>query len=321
MFIIITRAVHIGACLVLLSLSVFEILFATPALRQAGRSVLQHMEALRAQFRLLAVWSSLAAIASGIAWFWIVLARMTGGSVWEMPGIDFLDIAITQTQFGRLWSWRLGLMLLFTLSNLCSPWNTLWRSRAWQCVGAIVATTLLASLAWAGHAGATLGPERSIHLTADAAHLIAAGLWPGGLLPLTLLVVQACRSSESSLLLAAGAISRRFSALSLFVVGALAATGLTNSYFLVGSLGALVITGYGRLLMLKVLLFVIMIGFGACNLLRFKPQLALANEQNATQRDALRKLTRNVIAELCLGMLVVLIVGALGATPPPRHHM
>jgi putative copper resistance protein D len=197
----------------------------------------------------------------------------------------------------------------------------LWRSRAWQCIGAIIATTLLGSLAWAGHAGATLGVERSIHLTADAAHLIAAGLWPGGLLPLTLVLLQACRSSQLSLLLAASAITRRFSALSLLVVAALAATGLTNSYFLVGSLHALVTTGYGRLLTLKVLLFVIMISFGACNLLRFKPQLALANEQNAKQRDALRKLMRNVIAELCIGTLIVLIVGALGATPPPRHRM
>jgi putative copper resistance protein D len=319
-----TRAVHIGACLILLSLFAFDMLIATPALRQVDRSALHHMEALRKQFRLLAVWSGLAAIASGIVWFWIVLARMTGTSSWEMPGIDSIDVAITRTQFGRLWSWRLGLIFLFTLSNLFSSKrcpNVFWRSRAWQCIGAIVATTLLASLAWAGHSGATLGPERPIHLTADAAHLIAAGLWPGGLLPLTLLLVQACRSGEPSLLLGAGAITRRFSALALFVVSALAATGLMNSYFLVGSLRALVTTGYGRLLMLKVLLFVIMIGFGACNLLRLKPQLAVANEQNATQHDALRKLTRNVMAELCLATLIVLIVGALGITPPPRHHM
>jgi copper resistance protein D len=322
MFIIITRAVHIGACLILLSLFAFELLVARPALRQADRSALQQMEVLRAQFRLLAVWSGLAAIASGIVWFWIVLARMTGTSLWEMPGIDSIDVEITRTQFGRLWAWRLALMLLFTFANLFSSrWNVLWKSQAWQPVGAIIATTLLGSLAWAGHAGATLGAERPIHLTADAAHLIAAGLWPGGLLPLTLLLVRASRSSEPSLLLVASAITRRFSALSLFVVGALAATGLTNSYFLVGSLRALIASEYGRLLMLKLLLFFTMIGLGACNLLRLKPQLALANEQNATQRDALRKLTRNVIAELCLGTLVVLIVGALGATPPPRHHM
>lgn len=324
MFIIITRAVHIGACLILLSLFAFELLVARPALTQADRSAMRHMQALGEQFRLLAVWSGLGAIASGIVWFWIVLARMTGTSLWEMPGIDSLDVAITRTQFGGLWSWRLALMLLFTIANLFTSQkcrNVLWRSRAWQCVGAIIATTLLGSLEWAGHAGATLGVERPIHLTADAAHLIAAGLWPGGLLPLTLLLVQACRSSEPSLVLAAGAITRRFSALSLLVVAALAATGLTNSYFLVGSLRALVTTEYGRLLMLKVLLFVIMMGLGACNLLRFKPQLALANEQNATQRDALRKLMRNVIAELCLGTLIVFIVSALGATPPPRHHM
>ncbi len=324
MFIIITRAVHIGACLILLSLFAFELLVARPALTQADRSALQHMEALREQFRLLAVWSGIAAIASGIVWFWIVLTRLTGTSLWEMPGIDSLDVAITRTQFGRLWSWRLALMLLFTFANLFASrkcWPVLWRSRAWRCVGAIIATTLVGSLAWAGHAGATLGAERPIHLTADAAHLIAAGLWPAGLLPLTLLLVRASRSSEPSLLLVASAITRRFSALSLFVVGALAATGLTNSYFLVGSLRALIASDYGRLLVLKLLLFVIMIALGACNLLRFKPQLALANEQNATQRDALRKLTRNVIAELCLGTLVVLIVGALGATPPPRHRM
>jgi putative copper resistance protein D len=324
MLLIITRAVHIGACMILLSLFAFEILVARPALRETDRSASPHMEVLREQFRLLAVWSGFAAIASGIVWFWIVLARMTGGSLREMPNIDSIDVTITQTQFGILWTWRLGLMLLFTIANLFARRKRrafLWSSCAWQYAGLIIATTLLASITWAGHAGATIGAERPIHLTVDSAHLIAAGLWPGGLLPLTLVLVQACRSSELSLLLAAGAITRRFSALSLLVVAALAATGLTNSYFLVGSLRALVTTGYGRLLMLKVLLFVIMIGFGACNLLRFKPQLALVNEQNAKQRDVLRKLMRNVIAELCIGTLIVIIVGALGATPPPRHRM
>ena len=324
MLLIITRAVHIGACMILLSLFAFEILVARPALRETDRSASPHMEVLREQFRLLAAWSGFAAIASGIVWFWIVLARMTGGSLREMPNIDSIDVTITQTQFGILWTWRLGLMLLFTIANLFARRKRrafLWSSCAWQYAGLIIATTLLASITWAGHAGATIGAERPIHLTVDSAHLIAAGLWPGGLLPLTLVLLQACRSSELSLLLAAGAITRRFSALSLLVVAALAATGLTNSYFLVGSLRALVTTGYGRLLMLKVLLFVIMIGFGACNLLRFKPQLALVNEQNAKQRDVLRKLMRNVIAELCIGTLIVIIVGALGATPPPRHRM
>ncbi len=324
MLLIITRAVHIGACMILLSLFAFEILVARPALKEGDRIASAHMEMLRAQFRSLAVWSGLAAIVSGIVWFWIVLALITGGSLWEMPDIDPLGVAITQTQFGRLWTWRLALMFLFTLVNLlarrkCRTFP--WSSRAWNYVGLIIATALLASIAWAGHAGATIGAERPIHLTVDATHLIAAGLWPGGLLPLILLLIRASRSNDQSLLLAAGLITRRFSAVTLFVVSALAATGLANSYFLVGSLPAFATSEYGRLLMLKVFLFFIMIAFGACNLLRFKPQLAVEDEQNASQRDALRKLVRNVIVELCLGVIVVVIVGALGATPPPRHRM
>ena len=324
MLLIITRAVHIGACMILLSLFAFEIVVARPPLKEIDRSASPHIGILREQFRSLAVWSGLAAIVSGIVWFWIVLALITGGSLWELPGIDSIGVAITQTQFGRLWTWRLGVMLLFTIANLFARRECrifLWSSRAWQYVGLIIATTLLASMAWAGHAGATIGAERPIHLTVDSAHLIAAGLWPGGLLPLMLLLNRASRSNDRSLLLAADAITRRFSAVSLLVVSALAATGLTNSYFLLGSLPALVTSEYGRLLTLKVLLFFIMIAFGACNLLRLKPQLAVVDEQNAKQRNALRKLMRNVITELCLGTIIVLIVGALGATPPPRHRM
>jgi copper resistance protein D len=324
MFIIITRAVQIGACLIILSLFTFDLLIAAPGLRPAERSALASVEALRGQFRWLAVWSGLAAIGSGVAWFWIVLARLTGGSLWEMPSMDSVNETITRTQFGRLWEWRLGLMLMFTIVCLFASTkgrNVLWKSRAFQCVGAMVATTLLASLAWAGHAGARLGAQRPIHLTADAAHLALAGLWPGGLLPLTLFLVRTWRSNEPSLLLAAAAMTRRFSALSLFVVGALAGTGLVNSYFLVGSFRALVATDYGRLLMLKLFLFLIMIGLGAWNRLRLNPQLKAAGESNDQQRAALRKLMRNVIAELCMGTLIVLIVAALGVTPPPHHRM
>ena len=321
MSIIITRAVHIGACVVLLSVFAFQIFIAKSGLGQADQCALQESEALRRLFRRLAIWSLVAAFASGIGWFWIVLAQMTGRGFWEMPSMEAIEVAITQTQFGELWEWRLGLMLLFIIVHLfgSEKWRIfLWNSRAWQCLGAVVATTLLASLAWAGHAGAALGGQRWFHLTADAAHLVAAGLWPGGLVPLTFFLVRAGRLNQPSLLMAAGTIARRFSALSLFVVGALATTGFVNSYFLVGSVRALVLTRYGRLLALKLLLFFIMISLGAWNRLRLNPQLASVDELDDQQSVTLCKLKRNVVAELCLGTLIVVIVGALGISPLPR---
>src|SRR3954451_9819163 len=94
------------------------------------------------------VWAGFAAIVSGLAWFWIVLARMTSGSLWEMPGVHSFDVVMTQTQFGILWAFRLGLILLFTIANLFARQ---WSSCGWQYVGLIIAMTLLASIAWAGH--------------------------------------------------------------------------------------------------------------------------------------------------------------------------
>src|SRR5438094_7035937 len=149
MLLVITRAVHIGACMILLSLFAFEILVARPALRETDRSASPHMEVLREQFRLLAVWSGVAAIASGIVWFWFVLARMTGGRLREMPRIDSIGVATTQTQFGRLWTWRLGLMLLFTIANLFARRKCrtfLWSSRAWQYAGLIIRQRFLRPL-------------------------------------------------------------------------------------------------------------------------------------------------------------------------------
>jgi len=62
MFMIVTRAVHIGACLILVSLFAFEMLIATPALRRADRSALEYLEALRGQFRWVLVCSGFAAV-------------------------------------------------------------------------------------------------------------------------------------------------------------------------------------------------------------------------------------------------------------------
>src|SRR5260370_40591174 len=103
-------------------------------------------------------------------------------------------------------------MLLFTMALLIPSgkwWNALLRSHAWQRAGTFAAATLPASLAWAGHAGATLGAQHPIHLTADSAHLFAAGLWPGGLLPLTFFLFRTSRSNQPSLLFSARHIIRR----------------------------------------------------------------------------------------------------------------
>ena len=111
--------------------------------------------------------------------------------------------------------------------------------------------------------------------------------------------------------------------LSLVVVGLLVATGLLNTYFIVGSPGALLTTDYGRLLLFKLALFVLMLGFGAWNLLVLKPRLyrdAMVESQTAASATTpMQSLIRSVAAETFLAAGVVFVIGFLGSTPPPMH--
>ena len=81
-------------------------------------------------------------------------------------------------------------------------------------------------------------------------------------------------------------------------VATLVATGLVNSWILVGSFHALLVTEYGQVLILKLVVFAAMLAFAAVNRLSLTPQLAVASGK---QREAVRRLTRNSVIEIVLG--------------------
>ena len=104
-------------------------------------------------------------------------------------------------------------------------------------------------------------------------------------------------------------------------VGALLATGIVNGWLLVGGIPALAGTDYGRLLLIKLALFVAMVVIAAFNRLRLTPRLVRAAGAAIApvKGDGLRALARNSMIEATLGLAIVVIVGALGTTPPGSH--
>jgi len=187
---------------------------------------------------------------------------------------------------------------------------------------AILGMFLVASLAWLGHAGAGEGPNQNLQLTGDVVHLVAAGMWPGGLVPLAIFLgCYLGKNRNSDSLLAARIATRKFSAFSLVAVALLVISGIVNSWCLVGNLHALVATDYGRLLLAKLALFTAMIGIGAWNLFLAKRRLPMveALAGNESQSAALKIVARNVLIEISLGTLVLIIVGLLGIMPPAIH--
>ena len=227
-------------------------------------------------------------------------AAFSQGAVWSV---------LWDTDFGHIWIARFGLAIGLAAALLL-PGTQPGQSPGRAVASVALAAGLVGSLAFAGHAAAGTGIEGVVHLGADIFHLVAAAAWVGALVPLGLLLGHATRDRPSIAI--ARAATLRFSTLGIVSVGVLVLTGIVNSWVLSGSVAALVGTDYGRLLMLKVAVFGLMVTLAEINRLWLTPRLAGA----LRAEDALRLLQRNSAIEAMLGVVIVVIVGVLGTLPP-----
>jgi putative copper resistance protein D len=307
---IVIRAIHFGATAVLTGSLIFRAVVAGPALRSAPAAT----PVVRAQI-LLVAWIGFAiAAASGVIWFQLETASMSGRSFVEAMTSDMLSTVLNETQFGLVSKIRFVLAIILAA---CLAYDRLAPAR-WLALGS--ALGLVAAIAWTGHAGSTAGEMGDVHLTADVLHLFAAAAWVGGLLPLAVLLAAARRNRALAWMSLARGAAPRFSTLGIVSVGTLLVTGIVNAWILVGSFRALLVTEYGQLLMLKIAAFALMLVFAAVNRFWLTPQLVVSSE-SAAQLDALRQLTRNSIVEIALGFAIFAIVGTLGTLHPAIHFM
>ena len=227
---------------------------------------------------------------------------------------DVLLTVLNETQFGLVSKVRLVFAVILAA---CLAYDRLALAR-WLALGS--ALCFIAAIAWTGHAASTLGEIGNLHLAADALHLIAAASWIGGLVPLVLLLAAGRRNQGLARASLARRATQRFSTLGIASVGTLLVTGIINAWILVGSIHALIVTGYGQLLMLKLVVFAIMLTLAAINRFWLTPRLGFSSE-NEPQLEALHQLTRNSVIEIALGLTIFAIVGVLGTLHPAIHLM
>jgi len=266
----------------------------------------------------LVAWVSLGlALVSGAAWLVFVAAQMSGETITATLTEDVIGTVLSETRFGQVWIWRFVLAVILAIL-LLSPEH--WRRRWWRWSGLVIAAGILATLAWAGHGGATPGAPGNLHLAADLLHLLAAGAWVGALIPLALLLAEIRQRGDPGTPAVARQAVMRFSLLAATSVIVLFSAGLVNTWFLAGSAPALIGTQYGQLLLAKIAIFLTMVVFGAVNLLRMAPRLAAATgRRHDPAAAALRHLGRNALIEFALGLGVLGIVAVLGILPPGLH--
>jgi copper resistance protein D len=302
------RAVQFIALTMVAGVVFFLVFVAEPAFQRANANV-PMTSWLRLRLTRLAWFTLVVALISGAAWLVLIAedvsdsnltAVVSEGNVWKL---------LTQTEFGQGW---LGRLALIGLLAIMLPWVSSSRGTALQQNGAAaIAATLIGGLAWASHAAGTGG----IHFIADVLHLVAAAAWVGTLPPLILLLHAARKDGGAISLEVARVAVIRYSSLGITTVSVILVTGLINTWFLVGSVPALLGTDYGRLLTVKVALFLTMVSIAAVNRIWLRPRLF--GERNI---DALRHIERNSRIEAALGMVVLAVVGALGTMVPGLHQ-
>lgn len=167
-----------------------------------------------------------------------------------------------------------------------------------------VATTGIGAAAslWVDVAASHAGAQAPVaaDLVTQWAHIVAAGIWIGGLL--TLLLAVRGEPSESR-----GQMVRRFSTTAGVAIVVVALTGTFRAVIEVGSIHQLFGTAFGVLILIKVGLFIALACLGALN--RF------GNVPRASTR--LRGLRVIGSTEVVIGAAVVLVAATLVNVAPP----
>lgn len=208
---------------------------------------LDHYVSLAARFAILG-------LAATILIFALRGANLTG----DISGMADAEM------LGLLWSTPVGTALMYRLTGLSLLILGLFMGR----VGLWVSTVGGVMAIWSfDHVGHISSRETTLLDIALTIHLLAVALWIGILTPLKRL------ASRSETYAAATDLGHRFGVVATVAVPALIIAGGYMGYQLVGSFTALISTGYGQVMIIKVALVATLLGLAAANKLRFIPAL------------------------------------------------
>ena len=277
----------------------------------------------RRRLRALRTGCAVVLLLDTVGELWLRAATMSGGG---LPAIvPAIPVVLTHTHFGAVWIGRaVGLLVLLALSRASGPGH--------QAVGGLAALGVALTVSLTGHASdwGDLSPTAAL----DWIHVVAATTWTGGLFVLVAFVVRRTLHWPVSLL---ADVMRRFSRVAAWCLLAVVGSGAYASWVQVGSVDGLWRTVYGRALVVKLLLVVGLIWWGAVNRYIVLPGLAAGRAPGAVERMfrwarsrligsrpmARGALPSRLVAYLTREVLLALLVfgcsAVLSESTPARH--
>ncbi|MBP8001375.1 MAG: copper resistance protein CopC/CopD [Chloroflexi bacterium] len=257
-------------------------------------------------------------------WWWCVAGLIVGllwlawqttqlkSSLPEGTALLIITGAWLSSRLGVLWGVRqlALLVLILALSRQRQPQPLL----LWGLL-----LLLLFSQSLTSHAAA-LPNQLPLALLVDILHLLAAGVWVGGLLALAIGLLPLLRHHRPQFKAVIKAGWAPFGRLALLAVLLLIATGLYSTGRQVVSLDALISTLYGQALLVKVGLMLVVGLVGFTNALLLHPALATFVARWLRRPPGWTPLTlahlpRLVVAEVLLGLVLLGVVGFITSAP------
>ncbi|WP_172893898.1 copper homeostasis membrane protein CopD [Buttiauxella agrestis] len=220
------------------------------------------------------------------------------GSGWPDAINPQVWLAVLGTRFGSVWLWQILLGVVTVAVLLLKP-------RTLQAMLLILAAAQLILLAGVGHAAMREGFVGGLQRLNHAVHLLSAGWWAGGLLPLLMCMRMAKKPRWRD---AAITAMMRFSRYGHLAVAAVLLSGVVNSLMILGWSLPLD-SDYVRFLLMKVVFVAVMVIIALYNRYFLVPRFNRA--QAATKR-----FIQLTWLEVILSVAVILAVSIFATWEP-----
>ncbi|WP_236950324.1 CopD family protein [Mycobacterium sp. MS1601] len=219
------------------------------AVTALGLATVQMLDGHRFRDELMAR-ASTPLVAAGAIWLIAELVRLTLGAA------EAADVAVGQLSAQTTWDFatltsagRSGVLSLLAAAAIAATAMLLRPSPAVRLAAAGAAATGLAARAVTGHLA-----EGTLSATAVVVHALAAAVWCGVLTALALTVRSRGQWAR---------VLPTFSQLSLLCVSVLVVGGTVSALTRIGTLSELVTTGYGRILVAKLIATAVLVALAA----------------------------------------------------------
>ncbi|MEO1057962.1 MAG: CopD family protein, partial [Actinomycetota bacterium] len=182
-----------------------------------------------------------------------------------------------------------------------APFDTRWRPSMANSIGILGAVAIALSFAFDGHT-VSEGP-RWLHGASSVLHVLAAGVWAGGVVALALLLWRRHRAAVPT---AAGEMTLRFSVIAMVALGLAAIAGIAMALMIDSDVAGYLDTDWGRLMAVKLGLVVVAVAIGAYNHFAVLPRLeaGVADAEGIARRTLTVEAVVLVAAAAVSGLLV-----------------